>query len=172
MLSLEPPHVAMRLGLYHRHKRDVRRAVSEGSDLSRDRPSLRIVRTSRLLPQLGTRGYSDVPAYSRILRPPLLRVIVTPAVYWSFVPLKRAFRYQHWAGFSGRTQPFDLAATYVLVKQSGLPCHCDQPLARLAPLVPKVRGQFAEFPRVDFRRHALGFSPRGTCVSSWYGRTD
>lgn len=102
----------------------------------------------------------------------LKRVIVTPAVYWSFVPLERAFRYQHWAGFSGRTQPFDLAATYVLVKQSGLPCHCDQPLARLAPLIPKVRGQFAEFPRVDFRRHALGFSPRGTCVSSWYGRTD
>ena len=70
----------------------------------------------------------------------MLRVIVTPAVYWSFVPLKRAFRYQHWAGFSGRTQPFDLAATYVLVKQSGLPCHCDQPLARLAPLIPKVGG--------------------------------
>jgi len=102
----------------------------------------------------------------------MLRVIVTPAVYWSFFRLEPAFRYQHWAGFSGRTQPFDLAATYVLVKQSGLPCHCDQPLARLAPLVPKVRGQFAEFPRVDFRRHALGFSPRGTCVSSWYGRTD
>src|SRR6266571_3786468 len=70
--------------------------------------------------------------------PPWSRVIVTPAVYWSFVPLKRAFRYQHWAGFSGRTKPFDLAATYVLVKQSGLPCHCDQPLARLAPLIPKV----------------------------------
>src|SRR5207244_10424847 len=31
--------------------REVRRAVSEGSDLLRDRPSLRIVRTSRLLPQ-------------------------------------------------------------------------------------------------------------------------
>src|SRR6266571_2500096 len=89
----------------------------------------------------------------------LKRVIVTPAVYWSFVRLEPAFRYQHWAGFSGRTKPFDLAATYALVKQSGLPCHCAQPLARLAPLVPKVRGQFAEFPRVDFRRHALGFSP-------------
>src|SRR5437870_11557793 len=64
----------------------------------------------------------------------MLRVIVTPAVYWSFVRLEPAFRYQHWAGFSGRTKPFDLAATYVLVKQSGLPCHCDQPLARLARL--------------------------------------
>jgi hypothetical protein len=121
-----------------------RRKVSEGSDLVRDRPSLRIVRTSRFLP---------LARYSRILGVPriwpiftkarasnLKRVIVTPAVYWSFVPLKRAFRYQHWAGFSGRTQPFDLAATYVLVKQSGLPCHCDQPLTRLAPLIPKVRG--------------------------------
>jgi hypothetical protein len=125
-----------------------------------------------------------LPRYARILGVPriwpifvkatfhLKRVIVTPAVYWSFVPLKRAFRYQHWAGFSGRTQPFDLAATYVLVKQSGLPSHCDQPLSRLAPFIPKVQGEFAEFPRVDFRRHALGFSPRGTCVSSRYGQAE
>ena len=45
-----PPHVAMRIGLYHRHGNDVRRTVSEGSDLLRGRPSLRIVRTPRLLP--------------------------------------------------------------------------------------------------------------------------
>src|SRR5438445_10705063 len=99
----------------------------------------------------------------------MLRVIVTPAVYWSFVRLEPAFRYQHWAGFSGRTKPFDLAATYVLVKQSGLPCHCDQPLARLAPLVPKVRGQFAEFPPVVFRQHALGCPPRAPLVSPCHG---
>ena len=42
-----------------------RRAVSEGSDLV-DRPSLRIVRTSRLLPRLGTRGSSEFPAYSQV----------------------------------------------------------------------------------------------------------
>ena len=70
----------------------------------------------------------------------LKRVIVTPAVYRSFVPLKEAFRYQHWAGFSGHTKPFDLAATYVFSKQSELLGHCDQPLARLAPLIPKLRG--------------------------------
>jgi len=103
--------------------------------------------------------------------PCMLRVIVTPAVYWSFAPLNRVFRYQYWAGFSGRSQPFDLAPTCVFIKQSERPGHCDQPLARLAPLIPKVQGKFAEFPRPDYRRHALGFSPRGTCVSSWYGRT-
>ena len=39
-----------------------------------------------------------------------------------------------------------------------------------APLLPKLRGQFAEFPRPGSPRHALGFSPRGTCVGSRYGR--
>src|SRR5438034_11731828 len=38
-----------------------RRAVSEGSDLF-NRPSLRIVRTSRLLPLLCTRGSPEFPA--------------------------------------------------------------------------------------------------------------
>src|SRR5256712_9764386 len=164
-------------GLYHHPTRlasepgvqSLRVPISR-SAFPADCPHLEIVTA------MGTRGYSEFPAYGRFLLRlaygNLKRVIVTPAVYWSFVRLEPAFRYQHWAGFSGRTKPFDLAATYVLVKQSGLPCHCDQPLARLAPLVPKVRGQFAEFPRVDFRRHALGFSPRGTCVSSRYGRTD
>ena len=51
-----PPHVAVRVGLYHhRVIREVRRAVSEGSDLLRDWPSLRIVRTLRLLPQIAVR---------------------------------------------------------------------------------------------------------------------
>ena len=149
---------------------DVRRTVSEGSDLSIGLPcGLSAPRDFYRIPVLeDTRRF---PHIARLDTPCMLRVIVTPAVYWSFVPLKRAFRYQHWAGFSGRTQPFDLAATYVLGKQSGLPGHCDQPLAWLAPLLPKVRGQFAEFPRVDFCRHALGFSPRGTCVSSRYGHS-
>ena len=79
------------------------------------------------------------------------------------------FRYLHWAGLSDHTQPFGLAVTYVLVKQSERPSHCDQPSARLAPLIPKVRGQFAEFPRLGLDRDALAFSARGTCVSSRYG---
>ena len=57
----------------------------------------------------------------------LKRVRVTPAVYWSFLPLYRVFRYQHWAGFSDYTHPFELAVTYVFSKQSEPPSHCDQP---------------------------------------------
>ena len=56
----------------------------------------------------------------------LKRVIVTPAVYRSFVRLYPGFRYRHWAGFSDHTHPFGLAVTYVFVKQSDLPSHCDQ----------------------------------------------
>jgi len=70
----------------------------------------------------------------------LKRVIVTPAVYRPFFRLNPAFRYRHWAGFSGNTHPFGLAATYVFIKQSEPPCHCDLPLAGQAPLLPKVRG--------------------------------
>src|SRR5580658_792328 len=43
-----------------------------------------------------------------------------------------------------------------------------RPQIGLAPLLPKLRGKFAEFPHSNSRRHALGFSPRGTCVSSRY----
>ena len=56
----------------------------------------------------------------------LKRVIVTPAVYWSFDPLKQIFRCQHWAGFGPYTHPFELAGTYVFIKQSEFSCHCDQ----------------------------------------------
>ncbi len=80
----------------------------------------------------------------------LKRVIVTPAVYRPFFRLCPAFRYRHWAGFSGNTHPFGLAATYVFIKQSEPPGHCDQPFAWLAPLLPRVRGQLAEFPRPDY----------------------
>ena len=38
-----------------------------------------------------------------------------------------------------------------------------------APLIPRLRGQFAEFPRPQSTRYALGFSPRDTCVGSRYG---
>src|SRR3989442_15782351 len=59
----QPPHVAMRIGLYHRHSCDVWRAVSEGSDLFRDRPSLRIVRSLRLLLRMQ---YASILGCSRI----------------------------------------------------------------------------------------------------------
>ncbi len=79
------------------------------------------------------------------------------------------FRYRHWAGFSQHTHRFRLALTCVFIKQTELPCQCHQPLPRLAPLLPRVQGDFAEFPREDYIQHALGFSPRGTCVGSRYG---
>jgi hypothetical protein len=91
----------------------------------------------------------------------LKRVIVTPAVYRSVAPLERSLRYRHWAGFSGNTHPSGLAATCVFIKQSGFPSYCDQPFSRLAPLIPKVRGDFAEFPRVDCLPTRLGLLTQG-----------
>jgi len=35
--------------------------------------------------------------------------------------------------------------------------------------MPKARGQFAEFPYLDYPLHALGSSPRGTSAGSGYG---
>ena len=94
--------------------------------------------------QAGTVGVSLGLHASRQLSGKVLRylkrVIVTPAVYRSFAPLKRSLRYRHWAGFSGNTHPSGLAATYVFIKQSGPPCHCDQSFSWLAPLIPKVQG--------------------------------
>ena len=55
----------------------------------------------------------------------LKRVRVTPAVYGPFFRLNPAFRYPHWAGFSGNTHPYGLAAAYVFIKQSEPPSHCD-----------------------------------------------
>jgi hypothetical protein len=83
--------------------------------------------------------------------------------------LSPVFRYRHWAGIAYHTHVFTLAVSCVFIKQSERPSHCDQPFARLAPLIPKVRGQFAEFPRLGLDRDALAFSARGTCVSSRYG---
>jgi len=51
-----------------------------------------------------------------------------------------------WAGFINRTHPFGLAVNYVFIKQSAPPGHCDLPSAWQAPLRPKARGQFADFP--------------------------
>ena len=74
------------------------------------------------------------------------------------------FRYRHWPGFSGRTHPSGLAATYVFSKQSGPPCHCDlrsQLFARTAGTPsPEVTGPICRVPSPPVSRHALGYSPR------------
>ena len=85
------------------------------------------------------------------------------------------FTDRQWPELTPRTNPFGLAGTYVFIKQSGPPRHCDlrtqgYPPEPQAPLLPKLRGQFAEFPDQGYPPDALGFSPRGTRVGSRYGR--
>ena len=100
----------------------------------------------------------------------LKRVIVTPAVYRPFASLYGGFRYRHWAGFSRYTHPFGLAPTYVFVKQSESPSHCDLVLLGLGTPSTEGTGPICRIPSGRLAPHALGFSPRGTCVGSWYGR--
>ena len=99
----------------------------------------------------------------------LRTVIVTAAVYWGFdselAPLLLTF--QHRAGVSPYTSSFDLAETCVFDKQSPGPFHCG--CLATPPLIPKLRGQFAEFLNYP--------SPVGlrilfltTCVGLRYGR--
>ena len=93
----------------------------------------------------------------------LRTVIVTAALQWGFgselAPLALTFHQR--ASVSLYTASCDLAQTCVFVKQSLLPLHCGQP--KLAPLLPKLRGQFAEF----LKRTSLGrlrFFTLPTCV--------
>ena len=86
----------------------------------------------------------------------LRTVIVTAAVHRGFASSLRArvrLTFRHWAGVSPYTSACALAETCVFGKQSLEPIVC-RPLtpwcshtqeATRAPLLPKVRGQFAEF---------------------------
>ena len=75
----------------------------------------------------------------------LRTVIVTAAVYWGFNSelALLLLTFQHRAGVSPYTSSFDLAETCVFDKQLPGPIHCGS-ISR-APLIPKLRGQFAEF---------------------------
>ena len=96
-------------------------------------------------------------------------VIVTAAVYRGFNSelslLLLTFR--HRAGVSPYTSSFDLAETCVFAKQSPGPILCG--LIAQAPLIPKLRGQLAEFLNnpspVGLRIFFLS-----TCVGLRYGR--
>ena len=99
----------------------------------------------------------------------LRTVIVTAAVYWGFDSMLAhlLLTFQHRAGVSPYTSSYDLAETCVFDKQLPGPIHCGS-LAG-APLIPKLRGQFAEFLNYP--------SPVGlrilfltTCVGLRYGR--
>lgn len=65
------------------------------------------------------------------------RLIVFTSVEAGTVELSLSL---HGAGFGRYTHPFELAATYVFIKQSEFPCYCDQLLTQLAPLIPKLQG--------------------------------
>ena len=98
----------------------------------------------------------------------LRTVIVTAAVHWGFDSELSLLllTFQHWAGVSSYTSSFDLAETCVFAKQLPGPFHCGSISG--APLLPKLRGQFAEFLNnpspVGLR---IFFLP--TCVGLRYG---
>ena len=99
----------------------------------------------------------------------LRTVIVTAAVYWGFNSelALLLLTFQHRAGVSPYTSSFDLAQTCVFAKQLLGPILCGS-ISR-APLLPKLRGQLAEFLNnpspVGLR---ILFLP--TCVGLRYGR--
>src|SRR6201997_1069775 len=102
----------------------------------------------------------------------LRTVIVTAAVHrgfpsWLRSPLRLTFR--HWAGVSPYTSACAFAETCVFAKQSLEPVSCG-PLALCrrhtatrAPLLPRVRGQFAEFLDRGSLVHLGGVPPAYRC---------
>jgi hypothetical protein len=98
----------------------------------------------------------------------LRTVIVTAAVHRGFnselAPLLLTFR--HWAGVSPYTSVFTFAETCVSGKQSIEPFHCNR--FAPAPLLPKLRGLFAEFLNQGSPvRLSIFYS--STCVGFGYG---
>jgi hypothetical protein len=100
----------------------------------------------------------------------LRTVIVTAAVHRGFdsqlAPLLLTFR--HWAGVSPYTSAFAFAETYVFGKQSVEPLFCSlltprKREATKAPLLPKVRGHFAEFLNRGSLDHLGMFLPAYQC---------
>ena len=98
----------------------------------------------------------------------LRTVIVTAAVYWGFgsvlahIPLT----FQHRAGVSTYTSALAFADTCVFAKQSLVTILCG--LLSQAPLIPKLRGHFAEFLNKGSPvRLRILSSP--TCVGFRYG---
>src|SRR4030081_1076619 len=128
------------------------------STWSRQCPSRYAIRAGRNLPDKEFRY--------------LRTVIVTAAVYRGFdselAPLLLTFR--HRAGVRPYTSSCDFAEPCVFSKQSPPPTLC--PPLRLAPkrgpLLPKLRGQFAEFLQHRSLKR-LGMLYQSTCVGLGYG---
>ena len=130
----------------------------------RQRPNRYAIRAGRNLPDKEFRY--------------LRTVIVTAAVYWGFGSELSLFplTFQHRAGVSPYTSAFAFAGTCVFGKQSLGPILCNPLGLQLfnlhptgAPLLPKLRGQFAEFLNEgSLARLRILSSP--TCVGFRYGR--
>ena len=99
----------------------------------------------------------------------LRTVIVTAAVHWGFNSELSLLllTFQHRAGVSPYTSSFDLAESCVFDKQSPGPIHCGSFSG--APLIPKLRGQFAEFLNYPSPVGLRILFP-STCVGLRYGR--
>lgn len=102
----------------------------------------------------------------------LRTVIVTAAVYWGFnsVLAHLLLTFQHRAGVRPYTSDFSFAESCVLGKQSPPPllCHPSTVARGRVPLIPKLRGQFAEF----LQHHSLkrlGILYLSTSVGLGYG---
>ncbi len=102
----------------------------------------------------------------------LRTVIVTAAVYRGFgsglAPLPLTFR--HWAGCSPHTSSYEFAETCVFGKQSPPPILCGPRELRArgprlpgAPLLPQLRGQFAEFLTEGSPERLGAFTPAHLC---------
>ena len=85
--------------------------------------------------------------------------------------------YEHWAGISPYTYTSVFAETYGFVNQSPGPFHCGPLLLPeqvgaqpRAPLLPKLRGYFAEFLNEGSPVH-LGILYPPTCVGLRYGHS-
>ena len=98
----------------------------------------------------------------------LRTVIVTAAVHWGFDSMLAhlLLTFQHRAGVSSYTSSFDLAQTCVFGKQLLGPILCGCIAA--APLLPKLRGQFAEFLN-NPSPVGLRILSSSTCVGLRYG---
>ncbi|PWA74212.1 hypothetical protein CTI12_AA254690 [Artemisia annua] len=80
--------------------------------------------------------------------------------------LQNSLTFRHWAGVSPYTWSYDFAETCVFGKQSPGPGHSD-PLCEEAPLLPKLRGYFAEF-LTESCLAPLGILYLPTCVGFGY----
>ena len=105
----------------------------------------------------------------------LRTVIVTAAVHRGFGRqlAPTSFTFRHWAGVSPHISSYDFAETCVFGKQSPGPGHCvpsdpsKKERVKREPLLPKLRGHFAEFLRESYLA-PLSILYLPTCVGFGY----